>query len=364
MKASVVREFGKGWAVEDVNLASPVGQEVLIDVKASGLCHSDVLAMERNIGFDVPSLLGHEVAGVIAEVGPDVKGLKVGDHVVACTVQSCGACSQCLTGKVRLCENMMASKRQDGSHRITDAEGHPVTQGMDTGGFAQQTLIHESQLAMVPKELPFPQASLLGCGVVTGVGAVLNTAKVEAGETVAILGAGGVGLNGISGAVIAGASMIIVVDVSDEKLENAKKFGATHTINSTKVDPVEEVKKITGGGVNHAFDFVGGFGVSQQGYDMLARGGGLYLVGVIEEGNTIEMESLDAVMTQRHVHGVYMGFTTPKQDIPMLAELYLQGRFELDALVSKEIRLDEVNEGFAALKDPSLNRVVITDFDI
>lgn len=156
MKASVVREFGKGWAVEDVNLASPVGQEVLIDVKASGLCHSDVLAMERNIGFDVPSLLGHEVAGVIAEVGPDVKGLKVGDHVVACTVQSCGACSQCLTGKVRLCENMMASKRQDGSHRITDAEGHPVTQGMDTGGFAQQTLIHESQLAMVPKELPFP----------------------------------------------------------------------------------------------------------------------------------------------------------------------------------------------------------------
>lgn len=321
-------------------------------------------AQQAEIAEFAQTVLGHEVAGVVAEVGPEVKGLAVGDHVVACTVPACGACKQCLTGKVRLCENLEASQRQDGSARITDADGHTVTQGMATGGFAPQALIHESQLAKVPTDLPFPQASLLGCGVVTGVGAVLNAAEVEAGDTVAILGVGGVGLNGVSGAVIAGASMIIAIDVSDEKLETAKKFGATHTINSTKVDPIEEVKKLTDGGVDHAFDFVGGFGVTQQAYDMLARGGGLYLVGVIEEGNTVEVESLDAVMTQRHVHGVYMGFTTPKRDIPMLAELYLEGKFELDALVSKTIRLDEVNEGFDSLKDPSINRVVITDFNV
>ncbi|MDJ1371967.1 zinc-binding dehydrogenase [Gulosibacter molinativorax] len=362
MKAAVVREFGQGFHVEDVTLADPIGSEVLLDIKASGLCHSDELAAETNLGYDVPAVFGHEIAGVVTAVGPDVVGFEIGDHVVGCLVQYCGACVKCLSGKVGLCENPNATLRTDTeTPRILDAEGKALNQGMGLGGFAERALVHENQLARVPKEIPFPQAALLGCGVVTGAGAVMNTANVQAGDTVAIMGVGGVGVNAISGAVIAGASKIIAIDIADDKLENAKKFGTTHVVNSTKVDPVAEVQRITNGGADHVFDFVGGAGVTRQGFDMAAKGGGLYLIGLLNPENSIEVSSVEALMTQKRVQGVYMGSTTPKRDIPMIAELYLQGRYELDALVSKKITLDEVNEGYASLKDPKINRVVITD---
>lgn len=362
MKASVVREFGGGFHVEEVTLAKPQGKEVLVDIKASGLCHSDELAAQTNLGYDVPVVFGHEMAGVVLEVGPDVTDIAVGDHVVGCLVQYCGSCVKCLSGRVGLCENPNATIRTEGEPRIKDADGNPLGQGMGLGGFAEQALVHENQLARVPNEIPFPQACLFGCGVVTGAGAVINTANVQAGETVAVIGTGGVGTNAISGAIIAGAAKIIAIDVTDEKLENAKKFGATHTINSTKVDPVEAVQEITAGGVDYVFDFVGGHGVTQQGWNMLAKGGGLYLIGLLSPDNAIPVSSFDALTSQKHVHGVYMGSTTPKRDIPMIAELYLQGRYQLDPLVSKTISIDEINEGYESLSDPNVNRVVITEF--
>jgi S-(hydroxymethyl)glutathione dehydrogenase/alcohol dehydrogenase len=237
-----------------------------------------------------------------------------------------------------------------------------LSQGLGLGGFAERALIHENQLAVLPKEMPFPQAALLGCGVVTGAGAVLNTAQVSAGDTVVIFGAGGVGLNAISGARIAGASRIVVIDIQPKRLEVAKRFGATDVIDSTKSRPVETVRSLLPGGADHVFDFVGLKAVAEQGLAMLAVGGGLYLVGVTKPEVNIAVNIFDAIGGQKRVQGVNYGSTNFKRDIPMYAYLYLQGRMNLDDLVSKRIALRDVNEGYAALKDGSLNRVVITSF--
>lgn len=360
MKASVVREYGGGFHTENVTTSDPVGREVLVHVKASGLCHTDELAQSTNLGFEVPVVLGHEVAGIVTAIGDQVTGVAVGDHVVGCLVQYCGACLQCLSGKVHLCLHPEATVREG---RIIDADGRELGQGMGLGGFAEYATIHENQLAKVPDAIPFPQAALLGCGVVTGAGAVINTANVQAGQTVAIIGTGGVGTNAISGAIVAGASKIIAIDVADDKLANARHFGATDTVNSREVDAVQAVKDLTGGlGADYVFDFVGAPGVTRSGFDMLAEGGGLYLIGVLDPSNSIELSSVELITSRKRIEGVYMGSTNPKRDIPMIAELYLQGRYKLDELVSKTISIDEVQEGYAALRDPKINRVVITSF--
>lgn len=363
MKASVVREFGGGFGVEEVRLAEPVGREVLVKVHAAGLCHSDEVAAQSNQGFPVPLVLGHEVAGVVERVGSGVLDVEVGDHVVGCLVRYCGACDKCMSGKVYQCRRPeVTEQRPSGESRIVDADGLPLTQAMGLGGFAEYVLVHENQLATVPDAVPFPQAALLGCGVVTGAGAVLNSAQVSAGESVVIVGAGGVGMNAISGAIVAGASTIVAVDIAEGKLATARRFGATHTIDSSSTDAVAAVHEITGGGADHVFDFVGVPAVTASAMSMTGKGGAVYLIGALSPTSTVEIGSIDMLLSQRRIQGVFMGSTTPKRDIRMFAELYLQGRFELDELVSKEISLDEIDEGYRALKDPSINRVVVTSF--
>lgn len=362
MKASIVRAFGGGFEVAEVDIAEPVGREVLVEVKASGLCHTDEIAAKHDLGYTPPVVLGHEVAGIVTAIGPDVTQLAVGDHVVACLVQYCGACDRCLAGDLHICLNPSATVRGAHSHPRISEGGAAIEQGMALGGFAQQALIHENQLAKIPEEMPWAPAALLGCGVVTGAGAVLNTAKVQAGQSVVVIGCGGVGLNAISGAITAGASPIIAIDLKDEKLEKARAFGATHTINSSKVDPIEAVREITGGrGGDAVFDFVGISSVVRQAVEMAADGGGVYLVGVLDPAARLDMPSIELLMHRRRIEGVYMGSTNPKRDIPLFARLYLEGRFELDALVSKEISLSQIDEGYAALADPNIARVVITD---
>jgi S-(hydroxymethyl)glutathione dehydrogenase / alcohol dehydrogenase len=240
--------------------------------------------------------------------------------------------------------------------------GVGLFQGFGLGGFAERALIHENQLVGIPKEMPFAQAALLGCGVVTGAGAVLNTANVAAGDSVVIFGAGGVGLNAVSGARIAGASRIVVIDIQPKRLEAARRFGATDVIDSTKTSPVEAVRDLLRGGADHVFDFVGLKVVAEQGLAMLGVGGGLYLVGVSKPEVDISVNIFGAIGGQRRVQGVNFGSTNAKRDIPVYAQLYLQGRMNLDDLVSKRIALRDVNEGYAALKDGSLNRVVVTSF--
>ncbi|MBN9613382.1 MAG: zinc-binding dehydrogenase, partial [Actinobacteria bacterium] len=354
MKASIVRELGKGFELAEVEIAAPIGREVLVEVKASGLCHSDELVANYDMGYAAPMVLGHEAAGVVTQVGPNVTEFAIGDHVVACLVQYCGVCKNCIVGKTTRCLNPAATVRAEGEAPRLSENGVPVAQGMAIGGFAQQVLLHENQLAKVPDEIPWPQAALLGCGVVTGAGAVLNSANVQPSDAVVIVGLGGVGLNAVNGAVTAGAATIIAIDIADDKLARAKEFGATHLINSTKVDPVAEVKAITGAGADAVFDFVGIAPVTQQALEMVGPGGGLYLIGVLDPTATLTLSPVQLLSEKKHVEGVYMGSTNAKRDIPLYAQLYLDGRFELDSLVSKQISLAEVNEGYASLKDPTI----------
>lgn len=362
MKATLVRELGAGFVSADIDIADPIGREVLVDIKASGLCHTDLTMSRFDLGNELPGVFGHELAGVVTKVGPAVTEIAVGDHVVGCLVQYCGACEKCLSGKVFQCLHPEATLRAAGEAPRLSENGSSVGQAFGLGGFAQQALVHENQLVKVPDEVPFAQAALLGCGVVTGAGSVLNTADVQAGDSIVVIGAGGVGLNAINGALVAGATTIIAVDIADDKLAKAREFGATHVVNSKEVDPVAAVLEITGRGADAVFDFVGTKAVAEQGLGMAAPGGGLYLIGVIDPTSHIDVHQVGLISTQKRIQGVYMGSTTAKRDIPMYAKLYLEGRFELDSLLSKEIALDEVNEGYEALRDPNITRVVITSF--
>ena len=225
MKALVVNAVGGPFDFEDVDIAGPIGREVLVDVRASGLCHTDMLFATNPI-FPTPAVFGHEIAGVVAEVGPDVSQFRVGDHVVGSLAQSCGSCARCQSGRSFQCQHPESTLRRPTDAPRLSRKGQGLHQGLGLGGFAERALIHENQLALVPKDIPFAPAALLGCGVVTGAVAVLNTAHVSAGDSVVIFGAGGVGLNAISGARIAGASRIVAVDLQPKRVEAAKRFGA------------------------------------------------------------------------------------------------------------------------------------------
>ena len=361
MKALVLNAIGSGFELEDVDMAAPVRREVLVEVRASGLCHTDLTIATHPI-FPTPSVLGHEVAGVVAAVGPEVTQLRAGDHVVASLTQACGACERCLSGRPFQCGHPDATVRGSTEPSRLSRKGAPLYQGFGLAGFAERVLVHENQLVAVPKSLPFPQAALLGCGVVTGAGAVLNTASVRAGDTVVVIGAGGVGLNAVSGARLAGASRVVVLDIQDKRLDAARRFGATDVVNSAKTKAVEAVRDLLPGGADHVFDFVGIKAVSESGLEMLNVGGGLYLVGLARPDVDVAVNVMAAIGGQKRVQGVNYGSTNAKRDIPMYAELYLQGRMNLDDLVSRTISLREVNDGYAALKDGSLTRVVVTSF--
>ena len=361
MKALVLNAVRRGFDFEDVDIAAPLGREVLVDVRASGLCHTDLLFANNPI-FPIPAVFGHEIGGIVAEAGPEVTQFRAGDHVVGSLAQTCGACPRCQSGRSFQCQHPEATLRRPADAQRLSRNGQALFQGLGLGGFAERALVHENQLAPVPKDMPFAPAALLGCGVVTGAGAVLNTAGVAAGDTVVIFGAGGVGLNAISGARLAGASRIVAVDIQPRRLDAARKFGATDVIDSTATNPVEAVRDLLSGGADHVFDFVGLKSVAEQGLAMLNVGGGLYLVGVSKPEVSIDLNIFDAIGGQKRVQGVNFGSTNAKRDIPMYAEMYLQGRMNLDDLVSKKIALRDVNDGYAALKDGSLNRVVVTSF--
>lgn len=361
MKAAVVRSPGAGFVIEQVDLDKPLRNEVLIDVKAVGLCHSDLTLAGSDLGFAMPAVFGHEVAGVVTEVGADVRTILVGDHVVGTLIRYCGECERCLSGRSYYCRNSHRTERsKDDPTRISTAEG-AINQAFGLGGFAEQALIHENQLAPVPKDMPFEHAALLGCGVITGAGAVLNTAGVGRGETVAVVGTGGVGLNAISSAVIAGASTIVAIDISDAKLDRARHFGATHTINAQSHDPVQELRKAVPHGADYVFDFVGSERVAQQGLEMLSYGGGLYLVGIGGKDVSINIGAMTFMRNRNRIESVYMGSANLKVDIPYFAGLASRGLLRLEELVTETIGLEEINDGYRRLKEGSVARLVVTN---
>jgi S-(hydroxymethyl)glutathione dehydrogenase/alcohol dehydrogenase len=363
MKAAILNKISGLFDIEDIKIDAPKGREILIEVKASGLCHSDLHFAENDFGVPLPALLGHELAGIVKQLGPDAHEFAVGDHVVASLIQFCGHCNRCLGGRTYQCDNPDETLRTTAEGQRLSIGDQPITQVFGTGAFAEFALVHENQLVKVPNELPFPQACLLGCGVITGAGGAINTANVKPGDTVAVIGVGGVGLNVISGAKLAGAARIIAIDMQPKKAEIAKKFGATDFINPADGDPVEAVRVLTNGGVDHAFEVIGLQSTSEQAIKMARKGGGTFLIGVHKPGSSINVDVLiDLLTNQVNLKAVYMGSTNIKHDIPMYANLYLQGRLNLDDLISKEINISEINSAYKELKQGAIARSVITSF--
>lgn len=358
MRAAVQFEMPGQLEIVDVEIASPVDSEVLINVAASGLCHSDLHFLEGKYSTGLPVLLGHEAAGVVAAVGPNVTYVKAGDHVITCLSTFCGACPMCMRGRPVLCERQGVERTADQPPRLT-YKGETVNQFARLGAFAEQMLVHEHSLVKVRHDMPLQQAALVGCAVTTGVGAVINTARIKAGSTVAILGCGGVGLNAVQGAALAGASKVIAIDRIAWKLELAKQFGATDVVDASEEDAVEAVIALTGGGVDYAFEAIGLKKTAEQAFAMLARGGTATVVGMIPEGQMLEIPGDVLMGDEKRLQGSNMGSNRFRLDIPKYVDLYLDGRLKLDELVSKTISLDEVNEGYAALSRGETARSVI-----
>ncbi|MFV0434031.1 MAG: Zn-dependent alcohol dehydrogenase [Leucobacter sp.] len=363
MRAAVVRAPGAGFEVVDLALAAPGPHEIVVDVKASGLCHSDLSIAQHGLGFPMPALLGHEVAGVVAEVGAEVSTVKPGDRVVICMVAGCGGCDECRSARPYRCQRVATLEREPGEQPRLSLDGEGITQFMGVGGFAERVLVHQNLAIPIPNDISFDVACLLGCGVVTGAGAAINTAQIRPGDTVAVIGCGGVGLNTIQGAALAGASRVIAVDLQQAKLELAKRFGATDVVNAGDGDAVQAVRDLTGGGATHAFEVIGMQATAEQAVRMLRVGGTALLIGVQKPGNKLDLDLFgDIILPQRRIVGVSMGSTNPHIDIPMFADLYLQGRFNLDDLVSERIALDEIDRGYEMLAGGAVARAVVTRF--
>lgn len=357
MKAAVCREFGKPLVIEEVSLADAGPGEVRIKIEAVAICHSDILYADGAWGGDLPAVYGHECAGVVEVLGSGVTNVKVGDHVVVTLIRSCGHCRECSRGNPVSCDTIFAL---DAKTPLADSNGKPIVQSLRTGGFAEYVVVHESQIVTVPDSVPMVSAALLACGVITGFGAVTNTAKVPPGSHVVVIGTGGVGLNAIQGARISGAQTIIAVDIADGKLEAAKLFGATHGVNSKTENVKARVRELTGGrGADYVFVTVGVKSAFDQSYGLLARGGTAVLVGIPANGVMSEIDPGAMAVSSQNILGSKMGSSRIQVDIPNLVALYEQGRIKLDELVTKTYPIEEINEAIAAVKRGEALRNVI-----
>jgi S-(hydroxymethyl)glutathione dehydrogenase/alcohol dehydrogenase len=348
MKAAVFHEANQPLTIEDVEIEKPKRREVLLRTAFAGLCHSDLHFMEGLYPFPTPAVLGHEGAAVVEAVGEDVTYVKPGDHVITCLSVFCGECAQCTTGHTNLCENTEV-KLLPGAARRLKWKGQVLHQAFNLSVFAEQMLVHEHAIVKIKPEIPLDIAALVGCGVMTGVGAVFNAAKVEPGSTVAVLGCGGIGLSAVNGAALAGASQIIAIDTNQSKLELARLMGATDIINASNIDPVKAVREMTGGGVPYSFEAIGLKITAEQSFQMLRPGGVATIIGMIPFGTKIELHGAD-FLRDRKIQGTSMGGNRFRVDMPRLLELWRQGRLKLDHLISGQVKLDQINEGFAMLK--------------
>lgn len=358
MKAAVLRETGQPLQIEDVTIDLPKAHEVLIRTVASGVCHSDLHIQQGLNGYPLPTILGHEGAGVVEKVGSDVRSLKPGDHVVTCISAYCGHCSYCLSGHLSLCFSPETRRTKGEAPRLLGAGSSPrMNQFYNVSAFAEQMLVHEHACVAVRPDMPLDRAAIIGCAVLTGVGAVTRTAKVRPGDTVAVIGCGGVGLAAINGARIAGASRIIAVDRLPDKLEMAKSFGATDTVIADE-GVQEQILELTKGGVDHSFEAVGMKATAELAYRIIRRGGTCTVIGLLPDGAKIEIDAAGLNM-EKTLQGSSMGSNLFPVDIPQLVDFYMQDRLDLDRLISRHIALSEINEAFSELKGGHLARSVI-----
>ena len=358
MKAAVCREFNAPLTIEDVKLAAPGTGEVQVKINACAVCHSDISYMEGAWGGDLPAVFGHEAAGVVEAVGDGVRNVSPGDHAVVTLVRSCGQCSCCHQGYYGSCE---ASFPLDETSPLSLTDGGAVVgQGLRTGAFAEAVVVEASQVVAMPKDVPFDAASLLACGVITGFGAVTNTAKVPPGSTVVVVGCGGVGLNAVQGAALAGARMVIAVDLSSDKLDAAMEFGANFGINPEKENARRQVRSLTGGGADFVFVTVRAKAAADQAYGMLRPGGAAVIVGMPASGVKSEFDIVGLANDSKRILGSKMGSSNIHQDIPQLIDMYRQGRLKLDELITGRYSLEEINEAIASVnRGEALRNVIV-----
>ena len=351
-KAVVYREGADSVAVEAVRVRGPRAGEVTVRMAACGVCHSDLSATNGTIPIPPPLVVGHEGAGVVIEVGEGVTDIAVGDHVVSTFVSMCGRCRWCATGRPQLCDQAAkaAATLPDGSTPVTDANGQPLNVFSGCGVMAELATLHVDSVVKVDPSVPLDRVALLGCGVMTGVGAVFNTARVEPGSVAVVFGAGGVGLNAIQACALAGAAMVVAVDPAASKLELAKQFGATHTLNpSEETNVVRALRKLTGGGADYAFECVGRGEVAAQAYGALGKGGTAVVVGVAPPKDQTTIGTASLTFAEKTLTGSYFGSARPRQDFPRLLALYRSGRLKLDELITTRYPIEEAPQAFADL---------------
>lgn len=348
MKAAVLRAVNQPLHLEDVSTAKPGSGEVLLRTAAVGVCHSDLHFQNGAYPYPLPTVLGHEAAAVVEAVGADVSYVRPGDHVVTCLSAFCGHCEYCLTGHPSLCGAPELGRRPGEPPRLA-AGGEPIAQFLNVSAFAENMLVHEHAVAKIRPDMPLDRAALIGCAVTTGVGAVIHTAAIEPGSTVAVIGCGGVGLCCINGADIAGAGRIIAIDTTASKLELARAFGATDAVNATEADPVEAVRDMTGGGVHYAFEAIGMKDTAEQAFRMLRAGGTATVIGMIPVGAMVEIHGPE-FLREKKLQGSNMGSNRFRIDIPRFVDFYLAGKLHLDAMISGRIGLADVNDALAALQ--------------
>ncbi len=363
-KAAILFEAGKRLDIREVDVENPRAGEVLIKMAAAGICHSDLHVMTGHLAAQLPAVLGHEGSGVVAGVGPGVTSVKPGDHVIPLWRLSCGVCEYCSEGRPAVCAEglqiRMTGRLLDGTTRFK-LDGEEIKHFAGVSSFSEYSVIPEKAVLKIPEDFPLDKAALLGCGVITGVGAAFNAARVKPGSSVAVIGCGGVGINVIQGAAIAGAEKIIAVDLLPKKLEFAKQFGATHTVNSKETNAVEAIRALTGGrGVDYAFEVIGLPATIRQAYDSLKKRGLAIIVGVTPMTAEVSIPIMSMVFEERTLTGSIYGSARPLIDIPMLINLYKAGKLKLDELLTRRYPFSQINEAYEGLERGEGIRSVVT----
>jgi len=357
MKAAIFHGPQQPLTIEEVEIDKPKSREVLVRTVASGVCHSDLHFVDGYYPHPAPAILGHEAAGIVEEVGDQVTYVKPGDHVIACLSVFCGHCEQCMTGRPFLCDRQGVARAEGEEPKFT-WNGKPVNQFINISSYAEKMLLFENAVVKIREDMPLDRAALIGCGVTTGVGAVLNTARIEAGSTVAVFGTGGVGLAAIQGARIGGARMIIAVDVVEHKLATAKEMGATHIVDASSHDPVKAIRDMTNGGVDYSFEAIGLKKAAEQCFDCIRPGGTATVIGMIPIGQKVELDGYQFLRAKK-IQGSSMGSNRFRVDMPRYIDFYQQGRLKLDEMITKRGRLEDVNEAFRAMKAGEVARTVL-----
>ncbi|MFP8880670.1 MAG: Zn-dependent alcohol dehydrogenase [Myxococcota bacterium] len=360
MKAAVMRANNTPLEIEDVQIDAPGPGEVLLKTAASGICHSDLTVIEGGLPVPAPCILGHEPAGIVEEVGEGVTDFTPGDHVIGCLTQWCGVCKFCTGGRPYLCLSQFAGRPEGSKSRLIDSGGDPILQFANLSSFAEKMLCPERSLVKIRDDMPLDRASLIGCGITTGLGAALNTVNIPSGASVVIIGCGGVGLAALQGTRIVGAGKIIAVDTQAWKFKLARQFGATDCIDATDGDPVAAVQELTGGGADFVFECIGLVPTVGQAVAMTGRGGTTVLVGVVPMSQVASISPADLVLQEKKITGSFMGSNRFRFDMPKYIEFYLDGRLYLDEMISSRIKLNDVNDAFDRMRKGEAARQVIT----